>query len=232
MSLLSVSSELKWPTISTNITSDYAWRNCPEHGWEHHTGIDIGAVKANTAGDPVYSADYGTIVFSGWNDDYGNVNLVNSYFTEQNFRLQTRYAHMDSISPTENVISGQIIGRMGNTGPSYGVHLHYETREIALASDVWSGVTKNPLVVHSGSVISRSINVENDKLQFGNSHDGYGFSKNDEFFTIEYICNAEVSRILSFGITSEDIEQVLENEDCGLTVNQSKKLMEILKILK
>ncbi|MEG1426780.1 MAG: M23 family metallopeptidase, partial [Oscillospiraceae bacterium] len=43
----------------------------------------------------------------------------------------TLYAHMAYITVGygARVVTGQIIGRMGNTGNSYGAHLHFEVRD-------------------------------------------------------------------------------------------------------
>ncbi len=86
----------------------------------NHSGIDIDG----DAGDPVYAADNGVVVFAGWNNwGYGNVVIIN-----HSNGWQTLYAHLSAI----NVVCGQsvyqtnTIGAIGNTGNSAGAHLHYE----------------------------------------------------------------------------------------------------------
>jgi murein DD-endopeptidase MepM/ murein hydrolase activator NlpD len=45
--------------------------------------------------------------------------------------FETRYAHLDSIDVKykQEIDKGDIIGKVGNTGKSKGVHLHYEIRK-------------------------------------------------------------------------------------------------------
>ena len=84
----------------------------------NHSGIDIDG----DAGDPVYAADNGVVVFAGWNNwGYGNMVVIN-----HGNGWQTQYAHLSAI----NVVCGQsvyqtnTIGAIGNTGNSAGAHLH------------------------------------------------------------------------------------------------------------
>jgi murein DD-endopeptidase MepM/ murein hydrolase activator NlpD len=45
-------------------------------------------------------------------------------------RLYTLYGHLSSVSVSQGqtVSQGQVIGYSGNTGNSYGAHLHFEVR--------------------------------------------------------------------------------------------------------
>ena len=86
----------------------------------NHSGIDIDG----DAGQPVYAADNGVVVFAGWNNwGYGNVVILN-----HGNGWQTLYAHLSAI----NVVCGQsvyqtnLLGAIGNTGNSAGAHLHFE----------------------------------------------------------------------------------------------------------
>jgi len=98
------------------ITSSYGWRkNRP------HYGVDI---KLNT-GDSVKSAFEGMIRVSKYSKSYGNVIVVR----HQN-GLETLYAHLSkrTVKAGQIVETGQTIGLGGNTGRSFGSHLHFETR--------------------------------------------------------------------------------------------------------
>lgn len=88
-----------------------------------HPGIDF----AGNEGDSVYASDGGVVIKAsgGWNGGYGNVIMIdhcNGYVTV--------YAHLSSfnVSAGTRVGRGSVIGYVGNTGNSFGAHLHFEVR--------------------------------------------------------------------------------------------------------
>jgi hypothetical protein len=86
----------------------------------NHFGIDI----AGSLGSPIYAADNGVVVYSGWNDwGYGYVVVI-----DHGNGWQTLYAHMSAISVGcgASVYQGGSIGAIGSTGNSSGAHLHFE----------------------------------------------------------------------------------------------------------
>ncbi|MBO8165110.1 MAG: peptidoglycan DD-metalloendopeptidase family protein [Brevibacillus sp.] len=93
-----------------------------------HQGIDIAGSGS------IYAADNGRVVSAGWNGGYGNAVVI-----DHGNGIQTLYGHMKSISvkPGDVVAKGKVIGVMGSTGNSTGVHLHFEVRK--------NGVAQNPL---------------------------------------------------------------------------------------
>ena len=100
--------------------------------WARHPGIDIGAGK----GTPVYAADSGYVIFSGWDNErisYGFMILIN-----HGNGFLTRYAHLSAmmVQAGDSVKKGQLIGRVGSTGNSTGPHLHFEI--------ILNGVHRNP----------------------------------------------------------------------------------------
>lgn len=113
-----------WPT-SGGITQNFVW---------YHPGVDI----ANRAAPNILAADSGTVVGAGWLDNYGYGNRV---VIDHGNGYRTLYAHMSAIYVTagQTVNRGDTIGRMGSTGRSTGVHLHFEV--------IRSGVHLNPLSV-------------------------------------------------------------------------------------
>lgn len=86
-----------------------------------HAGIDLTA----PAGTPIRAADGGTVRYAGWMDGYGNYTCVQHTVT-----LSSCYAHQSSIGVRvgESVKQGAVIGKVGNTGRSFGNHLHFEVR--------------------------------------------------------------------------------------------------------
>ena len=94
------------------------------HGWN---GIDVGASR----GTPILAAAAGTVIIardSGWNGGYGKYVVI----THAN-GTQTLYAHLSTtnVSPGQSIAAGEMLGTMGSTGKSTGVHLHFEVRGAA-----------------------------------------------------------------------------------------------------
>lgn len=90
---------------------------------EIHYGIDIGKRGASV---PVVAAADGYVYRSYYSSSYGNVIFIMHYINGQVYT--TVYAHLESrlVSEGQNVSKGQMIGYMGNTGRSFGEHLHFE----------------------------------------------------------------------------------------------------------
>lgn len=74
------------------------------------------------------AADSGTVVGAGWLDNYGYGNRV---LIDHGNGFVTLYAHLSGIQvrPGQTVNRGDVIGQMGSTGRSTGVHLHFEIRQ-------------------------------------------------------------------------------------------------------
>ena len=86
----------------------------------YHRGIDIPA----PFGTYIYAADSGTVAEATYHVSFGNYVLI----THEN-GYATLYAHCSSllVKPGDTVEKGQTIALVGNTGNSYGCHLHFET---------------------------------------------------------------------------------------------------------
>jgi len=89
-----------------------------------HAGIDIAAGE----GTPIHAADTGRVVLmqgTGASGGYGNFTCM-----QHSASLSSCYAHQSRFgtSPGATVGKGQIIGYVGNTGHSFGAHLHFEVR--------------------------------------------------------------------------------------------------------
>lgn len=98
-----------------------------------HLGIDIAAGE----GAAVYAADAGVVVKAsgGWNGGYGNVIMI-----DHGNGFATLYAHLSQInvSVCQGVGRGTMIGLAGNTGNSFGAHLHFEVRQGGGFINPWS----------------------------------------------------------------------------------------------
>lgn len=88
-----------------------------------HPGIDFAA----TEGSPIYAADGGVVTFSadGYNSGYGG--MIQIY---HGHGLTSLYAHLSqrNVERCQTVGGGSVIGLAGNTGNSFGAHLHFEIR--------------------------------------------------------------------------------------------------------
>lgn len=108
----------------TKITSRFGYR--PRFGRMHY-GVDL---KVYT-GDTIYSAFDGKVRIKRFDaNGYGYYIVI-----RHKNGLETLYAHLSKqlVNINQEVKSGQPIGLGGNTGRSFGSHLHFETRIIGQA---------------------------------------------------------------------------------------------------
>ena len=119
------SAGLVWPVVGP-ISSPY--------GPSHPLGIDIDGY--NLGGVAIVAATSGTVVFAGGNAccSYGLYVVIQSPEG-----IETLYAHLSSMAVVQGQIvsQGEVIGVIGDTGYSTGVHLHFEVID--------NGVRQNPL---------------------------------------------------------------------------------------
>jgi len=76
-------------------------------------------------GEAIYAANSGTVDYAGPNDGYGNYIRI-----QHGGGVGTGYAHIRDggilVRSGQWVNSGQLIAYAGNTGRSFGCHLHFE----------------------------------------------------------------------------------------------------------
>ncbi|VXB96029.1 Peptidase family M23 [Microbacterium sp. 8M] len=92
-----------------------------------HEGWDMIAPE----GTPIYAAAAGTVTASA--ESIGGYGVSIMIMSDLNGTMvETRYAHMvygsRMVEAGDQVQAGQLIGLVGNTGNSYGSHLHFEVR--------------------------------------------------------------------------------------------------------
>ena len=87
----------------------------------YHEGTDLG--QACWSG--IYAAQSGTVVYAGYNGGYGNYIKI-----DHGGGVATGYAHISYggfyVGYGQWVNSGQLIAATGQTGNSFGCHLHFE----------------------------------------------------------------------------------------------------------
>ncbi len=98
------------------ITSPYG----PRKG-RMHRGVDIDLLT----GDPVVNAFPGMVRISRYSKSFGHVVVVRHYNG-----LETVYAHLSKrgVETGQLLVAGDTLGLGGNTGRSFGSHLHFEVR--------------------------------------------------------------------------------------------------------
>jgi hypothetical protein len=87
-----------------------------------HGGIDIKV----PLGTNVLASATGTVIEKTNRKDWGKLLII-----KHNDEYTTWYAHLNDVTVEkgDNVVKGQVIGHVGNTGYSTGPHLHYEVRK-------------------------------------------------------------------------------------------------------
>jgi murein DD-endopeptidase MepM/ murein hydrolase activator NlpD len=107
-----------WP-IEGTLTSGFGYR------WGRmHEGVDIAAAE----GTPIRAAADGTVILM--QSEYESGGYGNYTCIDHGGGLSTCYAHQSSFATSTgtSVSQGDLIGYVGNTGHSYGAHLHFEVR--------------------------------------------------------------------------------------------------------
>ncbi len=107
------------PINNRIVTSNFGYRR---RFRRQHQGLDINANR----GDTIRAAFDGKVRMSTFQrGGYGNMIVI-----RHPNGLETVYGHMSRllVKELQNVKAGDPIGLAGDTGRSYGVHLHFETR--------------------------------------------------------------------------------------------------------
>ena len=125
-------------SISSFITSDFGYRTHPKYGHtEFHNGIDISSNAGGLGTINIIAIKDGTVIYPGEGNPtncsyavescgggFGNYVMI-----DHGDGLISLYGHMHENTVTVksgNVVKqGQVIGKMGSSGMSTGMHLHF-----------------------------------------------------------------------------------------------------------
>lgn len=139
-------------------------------GSRFHHGVDI---DLNT-GDTVRAAFNGIVRYAQYNKGgFGNLVIIRHYNG-----IETYYAHLSKlhVTPGEEVFAGQLIGLGGNTGRSFGPHLHFETRFYDNAFDPYEIIDfdskqlkSENLFIHPGMFDYRAVSRSNTQPRVNTS---------------------------------------------------------------
>jgi hypothetical protein len=105
-----------WPVRKGLVTTEF-YRS--DDSSEGHLGIDIAA----TEGNPVFSTARGMVRSVRYDEHLGHCIEI-----DHGYGIVTRYGHNSEciVDEGENVVKGQKIALIGNSGRSSAPHLHYE----------------------------------------------------------------------------------------------------------
>lgn len=127
-----------WPAPTCRVvTSSYGWR---ESFGAYHKGLDI-ARYGYAGGHEIVAAADGVVRYANrydtWGGGYGLFMIIDHGYDENGQRIMTVYAHCEEVLVYEGleVSAGETIGYIGNTGDSYGAHLHFEVQADGVAVD-------------------------------------------------------------------------------------------------
>jgi murein DD-endopeptidase MepM/ murein hydrolase activator NlpD len=177
------------PTPHTQVSSSFGPRKR-----RMHSGIDVKVY----VGDTIVAAFDGKVrVVSTERKGYGNYVVIRHYNG-----LETIYAHLSKqlVEENQEVKAGEVIGLGGNTGRSYGSHLHFEMRFL--------GIAINPALMFNFS----QQDIVADSYVFKNKDKTHGTRENN---TIQYY---KVKQ-------GDTLSQVALK--CGISVNSLCKLNRI-----
>ena len=119
---------IRWPfPYAVTITDRFGDRPNGTSGTSHHNGIDF--TPGN--GTPIYAVAAGTVSVHS-DDAYGYGNHVILSHNVNGMVFDSLYAHMQTgtspLNAGDVVEVGDFLGLVGDTGQSYGAHLHFEIR--------------------------------------------------------------------------------------------------------
>jgi murein DD-endopeptidase MepM/ murein hydrolase activator NlpD len=132
------------PVKNPTVVSGFGMRYHPIYKiLRRHTGVDIIGKK----GTPIYATADGVVSSESDGSGYGIAVIIN-----HGRGYQTLYGHLSkkNVRDGQKVKRGKIIGYMGSTGLSVGVHLHYEV--------IKNGEKVNPIHYFFGDLTPEEYN--------------------------------------------------------------------------
>jgi len=128
-SVLSGNGYFTHPCPGATISSGFGYRTFDN---SFHMGTDFAASE----GTPYYAADSGTVMYATYDGGY-NGGAGNWVVIAHGNGIVTKYMHSSAVyvSPGQYVERGQNIGAVGNTGNSFGAHLHFQVEVNGVAVD-------------------------------------------------------------------------------------------------
>lgn len=143
--------------VGYSITSEFGIRNDPYAGNKaSHSGLDIAPLSGDYGTVNVIAAKSGTVIrvnndptceSNSLNESCNGSGYGNYVEIEHQDGNTTLYGHMHkntiTVSVGDIVDQGQVIGKVGSSGRSTGMHLHFEVRENSIAVDPLNYISEN-----------------------------------------------------------------------------------------
>lgn len=192
------------------ITSKFGLRSNPfgdsNSPTEAHRGIDL----VPTSGDNnIYAVADGVVTINMYDGSAGNFVTIQHQVGENTY--YTQYMHMERLSSLtvgQNILKGDIIGKVGSTGRSTGPHLHFGVytteggKDYKDPENLLSGAENyNYECVDPGEELVRSCSVEGAIAM-------YSLDEKKSFNLIRAILNDEKNRLLMLDFNSEDLSEM------------------------
>lgn len=118
--------KLLCPVKEAKITSKYGRRIDPiDKVYAGHMGVDLQGPTRTSV--PIYAAEDGVVTVVKSHPTLGNYIII----SHNDISIDTLYAHLSTmtVSVGTKVKKGHLIGMMGNTGKTTGIHLHFEVHQ-------------------------------------------------------------------------------------------------------
>lgn len=129
-----LSGKLYWPSFTCTLVTDTFGGRYLDGAYNFHKGVDLACYGSAYGADIIAAAD-GMVIYvntwDSWGSGYGYYLMIDHGYDESGRHIVTLYAHCSSILVSEGdwVTGGETqVAEVGNTGWSYGAHLHFEVR--------------------------------------------------------------------------------------------------------
>ena len=183
---------------------------------EVHRGIDL----VPTGGDDnIYAVADGVVITNTYDDSAGNFVTILHQIGESTY--YTQYMHMQNLSDLkegQNVLKGDIIGKVGSTGRATGPHLHFGVyttegeKDYKDPENLLSGAENyNYECLDLGEELARSCTVEGAIAM-------YSLDEQKSFNLIRAILGDERNRLLTLDFNYDDLIAMYDENKSKYTI--------------
>ena len=147
-------------------------RKRPDNTYREHNGIDI-CCNGNGS-NKIYAVCDGVVIATGYSSSAGNYVKIRHKVPDQDKYFVSAYMHLSyimngNVKVNHKISKGTVIGVMGNTGISFGTHLHFEMyipNKQGQKYRLLNPFDKNMLPYHNWNVRWDLVNIMADNGQY------------------------------------------------------------------